>query len=1460
MVHQKPPPPAVYNFSPFQAVPGIAAQTRRYGVPQIVDIPQTTIPSPLAPDLAPGTIEDLKRRLVGNGSGMGKRGGAEVWASWKRAWDLWNNHYIEGRVSPVWIREEYERLKKEMGATRDKRRRDEQMSRVRARHQPRRATTPPAQATVFAKVKPQARPGKFYRQTTETRPAPKKIVGKMQSRPKPGSTMVYKRKGETAPIYGERVVTEIVQVERIAPKNPRPIRSWADVSQSAKAKLPLPGGSDGPESTETITETVYEERQVFQFGHVDVFGEKISPNVMSYEEVNEHWDANKNLPGQDDVAPELRNVSQRPEMWYPVTEPCLVGERTLFVDETVPIIEFEDRMVDTLEDDGVLLGWVEEDTVDVDMDLNGGFAGDLDIFPVIDEEPAVFYKQAHLVERKDGFSGGYFPMKCLDPYPEPEDLDNDGTDPDWLDALQNTVWRPRRVGEKTLRIEMDERFEDVIAENSLEIDGAVDCGRSPYPVLRSVTEYVRIPHDFGGLQGVFRKKKMWDGVTGTVFNMPTKPLETGETEDERVSRMQALYGDIYRDQRDKHRHDFFPFDVRRVRRQNDANYPGRQFVPPALEKNETLVRYPWHIPEDDGEDLPHHDPWKVTAEQKKKRDVPVRRHPPPQCSKGKYHGDLLPVDDSIWREELQDDDYGRWKYFVTNLHGGTLLINGKEVKKNEIAGPLPQFAVIECPGGQVAFWWGPGGRDHLAGKPGLDRQSGWMSLRSRDDELKKVALTAGQEWDFKIRERITKEFSGNEWSDDEQWEEWKKAVAAPEPDLKSEPAQVTSAKITLRNFDKAGIPTGTEVVQAECFRTDKEELMWLHTKAEPLSRVIEAARIDNYLQPVDIATGFFPGAKKPLELPEIVAQQEAIDAWTERLPDITREQKKLTDRITKSKADRAQLERETKVAVGKKRAADSALESPYPKRTITDLERDRREAENVRKLAEEQARNKQQDNIPQSMVEAIRRFDAAVRNSLELKLAAYNVRKAAAIAAGILYIGNEPILEDEVQQYRNKTREKERQDAEKLQQKIADRAAAGSPLVPIDDLPPVVDDVYAAWKSQQVKEAEELAKKVEEKKGKEDALRKFNEEAEKRRLKALQDAKAAEYEKEAAAAKLTPGMKGLQRRRISMQQRLAALQAQQKAERDAKLKADSQQQRHHPALGQILSTPTNWNTNTNTGNRTIRTGDQTPFSPDSKYFMDEQAAIAASIEDQRVRRENLEVNIVIRAQTAGQTVEQFIKEQGFRSKEEYIQSMLRTDTILPHPPSPTPAADPAEGSLIKTLPPPNDRFIFSRVTFRLKKAREQLQLALQHGLARRAVFERKSQLEIVRSLGYYDISAYLTNLSNSIRPEEINDDVPPSPAIRNPPPLPSNATAAQRERCDAEVRSICERRASAAEPGHREAAKRAALHQRFVDAEDFEVAARVLERNPPPRVGIYDTAVAGRHRRVGDGERVRFVL
>jgi hypothetical protein len=99
-----------YNFEPFLSAPAVVEARRSHDSIQIVHIPESTIPSPLASNIAPQTIQELWEFLLGP---QKSKKGKEIWGSWKRAWDIWNNHYIEGRVDPVWVREEYEKLKKE---------------------------------------------------------------------------------------------------------------------------------------------------------------------------------------------------------------------------------------------------------------------------------------------------------------------------------------------------------------------------------------------------------------------------------------------------------------------------------------------------------------------------------------------------------------------------------------------------------------------------------------------------------------------------------------------------------------------------------------------------------------------------------------------------------------------------------------------------------------------------------------------------------------------------------------------------------------------------------------------------------------------------------------------------------------------------------------------------------------------------------------------------------------------------------------------------------------------------------------------------------------------------------------------------------------------------------------------------------------------------------------------------
>lgn len=119
---------ALFDYSPFIDAPAVkAASIPNSGLDpilKIVTIPETQVPSPLASNIAPSTIQDLRDHLLGansrsGGNGPASKRGREIWESWKRAWDLWNNHFIEGRVNPIWVKKEYNRLKEAMEAYRN---------------------------------------------------------------------------------------------------------------------------------------------------------------------------------------------------------------------------------------------------------------------------------------------------------------------------------------------------------------------------------------------------------------------------------------------------------------------------------------------------------------------------------------------------------------------------------------------------------------------------------------------------------------------------------------------------------------------------------------------------------------------------------------------------------------------------------------------------------------------------------------------------------------------------------------------------------------------------------------------------------------------------------------------------------------------------------------------------------------------------------------------------------------------------------------------------------------------------------------------------------------------------------------------------------------------------------------------------------------------------------------------
>lgn len=255
-------------------------------------------------------------------------------------------------------------------------------------------------------------------------------------------------------------------------------------------------------------------------------------------------------------------------------------------------------------------------------------------------------------------------------------------------------------------------------------------------------------------------------MTGTIFNVPTTPL-VKKLEPDREKRMP---------QPENHRDSIFPLDIRRVQavmheKKISLNQRGEKEV--ELQGLDTLQTY---------REMREDDPWWVTPEQEKRRDLPPRRWP---IAKGHDEEDvLLPYDELDWYDHIDRDEKREYLYFATNLQGGTLLVNGAEVGKGEIVGPLPQFAIIECPGGQVAFWHGLKGWEFGDETPlnATQKSMQWEKLR-QEPYWKDAGKSAGEVWARRMIDRLDREEAGEEGEpDDDIWKamrEWKK----PDPNV-----------------------------------------------------------------------------------------------------------------------------------------------------------------------------------------------------------------------------------------------------------------------------------------------------------------------------------------------------------------------------------------------------------------------------------------------------------------------------------------------------------------------------------------------------------------------------------------------------------------------------------------------------------------------------------------------------
>jgi hypothetical protein len=696
------PPPRddtiTWDFTPFLQVPAVKDKSREEGKVNLLNIPNTKIPSPLADNLSPRQLLDIKALLVGeHGDSRCGGNGKEIWLSWKRAWDIWNNNYIEGRVNPIWIRKEWERwelAKKEWDAGRDTRRRKRENDRAAAA-----GDHPP--------VDPAHNP--FLPEDQVPKPNPPHEKG--------FSPPIDLGNGST--IFGWALSQPKLRVEKWNPLSPNtpPSAPIGDDEKWLKATTTPEG-----ENVKRTTQWVLVKKTDSDHGSERAKSQPTAPSSATFGA------ASRDL---------LKKQAQAPPPRHP---------RAGHHGHHQPTVEPEE----------------EEDEEDVEM---SDILDDSDLTDIIDdvESDSDSEPPPKPLVNPDGSSGGWFPLKDLPEYYEPEDVRDDGNV--WADAVTNTVWRPRRVGEKTLEIALDGDIEEFFKNEEFNVDGGVDCGRSPFPVLRPVTQYIRTP------DGGFRKKKAWDGVTGTLFNMPIQPLEPcPEIPDEKTQRVKDMFSDLLRDNLHGEDSKLFPLDIRRV----------LQFAPHLekpkniCEEGEELVRDPALYPKKEYRGMEVDDPWWVTEDQKLARDAPPRRHPQKPEGSGSEH---LPLDHELWNEEVARDLNHEAGYFITNLHGGTLIVNGMEVKRGDVAGPLPEFAIIECPGSQVTFWWGVGGRHWGHGPEDLDFSAKWETLRTHPG-WEHIAESAGEVWDAKIKDRKEREKTGENEDDDEEWARWKRAKTA----------------------------------------------------------------------------------------------------------------------------------------------------------------------------------------------------------------------------------------------------------------------------------------------------------------------------------------------------------------------------------------------------------------------------------------------------------------------------------------------------------------------------------------------------------------------------------------------------------------------------------------------------------------------------------------------------------
>jgi hypothetical protein len=586
------PGSANYDLAPFLTAPAVQKVTETSGnTPVVIHVPETEFPSPLAPNLGPQIIKGLHDHLCGvpnSNSTRQQKCGDEIWLSWKRAWDLWNNHYIEGRESPVWIRGEYAKLKGQFEREREEERLARQEKMSFAPHSQQSHTVRPYLGRKTALVEPDLIERDHARREKNIKARGLKA----------GSTTTLYNEGVFTPIVDKNVLSYTKGVEPIAQKPPRrSLKTYDDLRKQGKRKNKVsieekhaiitnptttkfdffstvagPTNKDVLEDTDLETNHLPAQDPVEDAHSVSITtdgrgGESLqaSKSPRATREGKEKIDVSttmgtysapsktakrwKHLAGQSRKTNDpatggfAGNQENDTQSYFPddiITiqdKGCIkatpgeegkdvkldptLGRRQLNVSKTIRSSrhflrdtnerrqriclpdskhagadydqeanstakrpEDIDQESFNFSSDSSGYGSNEDGNSDTDSDDSLSVSQPFRSFTDNLDAPIPIPDASEVIE-VDGSSGGFLPMKLLPEYLEPI-ANADGRIPELEDAIQNSVWRPRWVGEKTLKIDIDQSIEGFLKNTDLEIFGGVDCGRSPYPVCCSI--------------------------------------------------------------------------------------------------------------------------------------------------------------------------------------------------------------------------------------------------------------------------------------------------------------------------------------------------------------------------------------------------------------------------------------------------------------------------------------------------------------------------------------------------------------------------------------------------------------------------------------------------------------------------------------------------------------------------------------------------------------------------------------------------------------------------------------------------------------------------------------------------------------------------------------------------------------------------------------------------------------